>query len=279
MRLKGLLVVAGFIVACKGNDTSDTDAPIDTGDTGEEVVEWPSDYTQGQYRVSSFVLLGQEEGDDLDGDGESDNKLPNALTLAAAFVGDEVAPEGLNEQVALAIEADDLVILLAAVYANGLLTTDVLAGTVDEETSELAVDVEASYDDQNQPFSRLEGGFSDQTHFSTGPGAIKVPVTFYPDEPPLPVPLEEALIYGSLEADASDGRIVGIIPADDLIDQVIDPLIPEGGYEGYTKEELMELISGLKDNDFVVDQELPDGERGVSAAFSYSATTAQFELP
>lgn len=279
MRFKGMLVVAALMIACKGDDTNDTDQSKDTGDTGEEVEEWPSDYSQGQYRLSSFVLLSQEEGDDLDDDGEPDNKLPNALTLADAFISDDISPEGLNEQVALAIEEDDLVILLAALYAEGVLSTDVLAGVVDGDTGELSVDVEASYDEQNQPLSHLEGVFSDQTHFSTGPGSIQVPVTFYPDEPPLPVPLEQAVIYGSLEADASDGRIVGIIPADGLIDQVIDPLIPEEGYGDYTKEELMELISGIKDNEFVVDQELPNGERGVSAAFSYAAGPTEFEVP
>jgi hypothetical protein len=264
--------------ACDKSEETDTgNGNPDTGDTGEEVV-WPSTFEAGQYRLTQFVLLEEEDGDDLDGDGVPDNNLPNALVPVDAFIEGDLSREGLNAQIEAAIAADDLIILLEAAYDEGVLSLDVLAGLLDK-ASVLQVDVEASYEETGAPLSHLEGTFADQTGFDAGPGSIRVPGPFSPDDPAIPVPLEEARIYGTMDGDTTSGRITGIIPAQRLVDEVIDPLIPEAGYGSYTKEQIMEMVSALAENENIADQELPGGERGVSAAFSYSAPAAVWVPP
>ena len=73
-----------------------------------------------------------------------------------------------------------------------------------------------------------------------------------------------------MDALGIQGSLYGVIPAQDLIDNVVDPMIPEEGYNGTSKEQLLTIISGLKDNPNLMDQDL-DGEPGVSVAFRFAA--------
>ena len=263
--------------ACKPDDDpkDDTGNPSDdTGDSGDTVPdEPPSDFVSGSYRVTGMELLNTGEGFDLDDDGEVNNKLPAVLTLLDLAVQDDMSRDGLNSTIAAALKSGELVQLIDATYAERALQYDLLLGAVDE-LDVLTLDEDQSYDSEGVPYSRFEGVFLDQVAIDLGPNDVQIPVTFYPDEPAIMIPVWQAIATGEATAEGTTCTLGGAIPVDLLMVQVVEPLIPEEGYGDQTKEELLEDIEQLLSSESVSDIELEGGLRGISAALSFIAEPA-----
>ena len=221
-------------------------------------------------------LLPSDQGADLDGDGEIDNKLPDVLnTVDALVTAQDLTKTGINEALAAGLGDDTLVVLIDAEHDDPDLRVDVLLGTVDEDTDALGVD-EQSYGEDGAPTSRLSGWFESQEEFTASADYILIPVTFYPDEPPLFIPLAIAVMEGELTAARCDGTLVGAAPVDDVIELVVEPLIPTGDdYDKskYLNQERDEFIEGIRDlaNENMADIELEDGSMAFSAALSFGS--------
>ena len=264
------------LTGCKDDKLADDTGlpPGDTGDTSDTVPdEPPSDFVAGTYRVTSMELLNTGEGFDLDDDGEVNNKLPAVLTLLDLAVEDDMSRDGLNATIAASLAAGDMVQLIDTTYEELALTYDLLLGAVDEHGA-LSLDEDQSYGDDGVPFSRFEGVFLDQAAMELGPDEVQIPVTFYPDEPAIMIPVWQTIATGEITADGTTCTIGGAVPVDLLMIQVVEPLIPEDGYGDQTKEELLEDINQLLSSETVADIELEDGERGISAALSFVAEPA-----
>lgn len=274
MRTLVLLVsmLAG-LSACKDDDTVDTQDTQDTDNTNDTddtdlPDECPEGFDAGRYRVTSFVLNEQDDGADLDGDGTPDNNLPTALEPIDVFMGDDMdlSREGLNARIAESIALNDLVILIDASCSEGVLSFDILGGSYDPDTATLTASAE--------DVSELEGAFTAEVSYSASADSMAIPATFWPDQPPLLVPMEQTTASGDLAVEATTGALVGIVPVDRLVEDVIDPLIPEDGWDGQSKEEILALIGDMAELEHISDMELEDGSRGVSAAFTYEAYPA-----
>jgi hypothetical protein len=266
-----LILAAIGLAACKPDPVDSADdtnsGPIDTGDTVDTSSpdEPKSDFTDGTYHVTAMEILDDDQGFDLTGDGEIDNKLPAVLTLLDMAMEDDMSREGMNATIGAAIEAGDLVQLIEAHNVEVDLTYDLLVGSQDEHGA-LHLDEAQSYDSEGQPWSRLEGAFLDQTTIRLGPDDVQIPVTFYPEEPALMIPVAQAIAEGELTVAGTTCTLGGAIPVDELMVQVVEPLIPEEGYGDQTKEELLETIEALLSNENVAQIELADGGRGIAAA-------------
>jgi hypothetical protein len=77
---------------------------------------------------------------------------------------------------------------------------------------------------------------------------------------------------------SQEGVIRGVIPVDQLVNDVAEPLIPEEGVAigslWMTKDEVMDLIADLAP--LIGDVDLGDAGMGVSAALNYTATPESF---
>jgi hypothetical protein len=266
-----------FAVGCKGG-SADSDADTDTN--GEADTGYPSTFPGGKFRLDAFALLPADQGGDVDGDGTQDNNLPNLLNFAA-FTLPELAPDQLNATIAAQIADGTLIQLLDAHYPAGDLSVDLLAGA-DDGTGNLTVDP-ASLDDAGHPTSTLVGEFSDQTTFDATSDSIHVAVTFIVGDPPIPVPFRNAVLAGTMDENEVSGMLYGVAPSDDLQNQVVEPLIPDEGYDSdgdgtidYTKDQLMGIVHDIVNNENLADYHFDDGSNGVSSAFSFHAVVADF---
>lgn len=265
-----LLVLAGLLplIACKGDDTDPQISETDTDDT--DVAAPASTFVAGKYRMSTFEILPQDDGADQDADGTPDNNLPHVLDFADTAIADQdLTRDDLNLRVAEGLADDSLVVLLDAAQLDVLFSVAVLAGAVDAE-GVLTVDA-ASYGTSGEPVSNLLGAFSTQTTYAAEGDAIVIPVSFLAGEPPVLVPLQRAACTGEIDGETMTGRLTGVIPGDQFVDDVLEPLIPEEGASGKTKAQLLELARGVVALEAMSDIDIGGGERGVSAAFSFTA--------
>ncbi|MFT7521761.1 MAG: hypothetical protein ACI9MC_003913, partial [Kiritimatiellia bacterium] len=237
---------------------------------------YPSQFTTGKFRVTSFALTAEDTGKDFDSDGTLDNNLPNALGVVDTLLkDDDMSPEGFNARIAEAIAAHDMNILLQTSYEDGVLTVDILAGAWDEGSQTLTVDP-VSYGDDGQPTSHLLGVFSDESTFETEPASTILPVTFLPGEPPSTVPLERTQLWGTMTDESIDATVVGVIPGLRLADDVLIDLIPEEGYGNFSKEQLENLLRTMAQQEAIADIVLQGEERGISSAFDMTATSVEW---
>ncbi|MCB9742285.1 MAG: hypothetical protein H6741_25590 [Alphaproteobacteria bacterium] len=273
------------LLACGEKDgPADDTAPADTGG-GEEVVAL-SDYSAGQYRVDALVIVeDQADGEDVDGDGEVENKLPGALIIAALLVDDGLRVDNLNGTLAQQLADGEVVLLEELDHVDAVLTFDVLLGAVDEAGA-LSVDP-ASYVD-GEPQSRALGAFSSQTAFTVTADRVLLPFPLLPEDPDDPeasrlvdIPLEWVTIAGEADAGVVAGRLAGAIPIEDFINDVVERLVPTGeDYDaeayGMSREELFELVWDTTNQPGFADIELPDGRLAVSAVLEFSAAEASW---
>jgi hypothetical protein len=96
------------------------------------------------------------------------------------------------------------------------------------------------------------------------------------------VPLELAQNIGSVDGSANGGIIVGAVPVDDFMSQVIDPVIPTGedydpsDFLDMDRDELLDFIYEFATGETMADITLADGRKAVSAVVNYSAETSSF---
>lgn len=276
MRIPFFLSICTFIIACgPQNPTDDSGDPQDTGEIREG---YPSSFEAGSYRLSELSLNPLGEGVDQNGDGTADNNLPNALTLIDAALADQdFSFDGFNALIAASIEEQVLNVLVSAENTDRVLTLSVFSGNWDPEGMGYQVDP-GSYDDNGDPISRMDGYFSSESEYLVGAPSAVLPVTFIIEDGPLPVPLINVTMDGSINGDLLSGQIFGVIPGDEMVSNVIGPMIPEEGVGGQTKEQILELVQTLTGNDTLMDVPLEGEQRGISAAFTFQAPTQAFAL-
>jgi len=285
MRLFWILALGA---GCGGGKLTTADGSDDSGGshTHEEGHEVPHPFDQGRYRADTFFLLsttdeeGQTQGLDIDGDGEIDNALPGVLPAVVAVSGnDALSLDGLNGSISDALASDELIMLMEAVHEENELTLDILLGTL-EAGDTLGIDP-VSYGDDGTPQAHLSGAFDGDTDFEVQSGLIQIPIIFDPTAPPVLLPLATARIEGSLKAKKTDGILGGAIPINDLVSQVLEPLLPAedeydpDDYLGMERDQLLDYVRELG-NESLADIELDDGTKAISAALVYEAKTTDW---
>lgn len=257
-----------------GKDTADTAAGTDPGTTPATTAPPPvtnTEYTGEQYVIEEFGGYADEaDGIDLDGDGDNDNATPSALVLVDAFVKYDMTVDGLNGTIAAAIAKNQLIILMETTYSDADLTLDILTGTV--AGSGAAAPDQSSYDDAGDPLSQLQGYFTSDTEFYGTADRIQVGVTFFPKDPPLPLPMEMVTVMGTADEEGISGALYGAIPADDLMDLMIIPLLEDSIVDPSERKTMISLVEDVLDYETVTDIDLGDGRRGISCAFYFDGT-------
>jgi hypothetical protein len=273
-----------LLLACTAGSiqvgTEDTGVVVDTAtDTGEPL---PSTFESGRFQTTGLAILDRGQGLDLDGDGEIDNQAPDLLALLDPFTADDMSREGVNETLVQMLEAEELILLMDANYAQAHLTVDLLLARRDRETGELIADP-SNYDDAGNPTSHFGGEFTDQTAFATDAATANLPFPVVRGEPPVLIPLAEALLSGAMEELVASGVLAGGLPVQGLIDQVVDPLIPQEGPNGdydpanflnMSREEFLAWTLQLLEEN-VADLWLQDGSRAISVGLSWQVVATQ----
>ncbi len=246
-------------------------------DTGERVPV--STFGSGHFTTTSLAVLDVTEGMDLDGDGEVDNQAPALLALLDPFAEDDMSLEGVNTRLEEMLEAEELLLLLDAQHVDPVLTIDLLLATRDEETDVLVLDP-GSHDRYGDPTSHFVGWFSDEVTFETGADRAELPFPVARGGAPVPIPLADALLVGTMDAEAASGLVAGALPVLDLVDQVVEPLVPEegpaGGYDpddflGMSRPEFIDWVHRLLGEN-IADLWLEDGSPAISAGLSWEVT-------
>jgi len=259
------LFLAG-LVACAGPSGSD--------DTDAGARAYPSDFTTGKHRATGLSLEPQDQGADFDDDGEGDNNLPFVLETADGLLRDiDLSLDSFAGQIDASLHDGSLNVLLDSTHQAGVLEIGLLSGVRDEETGALSVDPR-SLDEGGQPATVLVGSFSGPTAFQVTAQQAELVVPFVPDEPPALVPLERVTLSGDLTASTGTAVLTGIIPSEQLAQDVLAPMIPEDGVGGLSKESLLSTLETLSGLDTIADIDLGDGRRGVSCAFRVKVKAA-----
>lgn len=278
-------VALALLIGCTGE--TDGVEQVETGllDTSSQPLPgFPSSFVSGTYKVSSLVLLQGGEGLDFNDDGIPDNNLPSALVPIDILMGTiDMSRDGFNATLADAIATNLLNVLMVGRHEDRILELDVLGGTNDNGF--LQVDP-VTLDDVGEPKSTFEGHFESERKFTGGPDNVLIPITFFAESGPSLAQVTRAHVWGNLDDNSLDGFIAGVVPAQALIDDVIEPAIPEEGFDtdgdgvaDISKATIMETVANLADNEAIADIELANGERGVSAAFQFVAFQADFPTP
>lgn len=264
-------VLAIALTACAG-----TSGPVDTADSAGPP-NYPSDYTQGRYRVTELVLLEEGQGEDFNGDGIPDNNLPKALSAADVLLRDQdLSPEGFNAQIAANIESGELNLLLDVRYDQGVITLDLLSALPSEQPGDPLIVDPASYDLDGTPLTQLRGEFSSQTDLRVFADTAVLPIPFLPDEPPSAVPMRQMSLSGTADTSV-EAKVTGLIPAQLLADDVLADLIPEEGVGNLSREQLLNTLNTFANLESIADIELNEQERAVSCALSLRAELAEWE--
>ena len=231
-----------------------------------------------------MIVEDAETGGDVDGDGVIDNKLPAVLQLVDAFVSQPMSAEDVNQTLVDDMATGDIIVLSELVYAEGQLTEDILLGVLTADTGDedaYVVD-DSSYGDGGVPNSRLTGIFLDETAYAVDADRILLPFPIVADEPVSLVPLELVVVEGAVDSDRVDGLMYGAIPVDDMIDGVIEQIIPTGEeydpaeYLDKDRDEFIAFVRDFANEPNVSDIELEDGRRAVSAALTFTAPATQW---
>ena len=235
--------------------------------------EAPVTFT-GRYRMSSLGILAEA---DTDGDGVTDNHLPEGLELL-----DFAVPESgfglvaFNER--LAEHVTDLRPIDLAVRISDTLALDVLSSVQDEDG---VVRI-----DEDHP-TTLTGTIDDAGGFDAGPGDLVLDVVLGDDLPSVPLGLLETRAVGELLdagfSESEPGRIRGtlytLLSIDAVVREVIEPSVPDDGWDvdrdgtAEPKSEVMAIVSNLAE--LLGDGALLDGSPAISAAIGFEAEESE----
>ncbi|MCP4804875.1 MAG: hypothetical protein GY913_02510 [Proteobacteria bacterium] len=278
-----------LVMACsKPDENPVTDStPGETGVDGPE--SYPSSYEAGKYRADTLVIVEDAEvGGDVDGDGEVDNKLPAVLQLVDAFVTNPLAAEDINQTLVDDMATSDIIVLGQLSYADGQLTEDILLGSLDDpEASDSGQDGawhvdDSSFASDGTPNSRMTGIFLDETTYSVSADQILLPFPIVSDQPPSLVPLQLVVVEGTVDGDQVNGLMYGAIPVDDMMDGVIEEIIPTGeeydpaDYLNKDRDEFIAFVRDFANEPNVSDIEFSDGSRAISAALTFTAPATEW---
>ena len=270
------------LVACSGSNSgkgSDDSSPSGD-DSGTSVPQ--STFRSNQYQIQYFAILEAKQGKDWDADGEIDNKLPSVLNTFDMLLAGDLSKGGLNKLVANGIAKGQVVALLDCAQEGAVLTIDLLTGTMAKDGT-LGIDEDASYDSDGTAKSHLVGAFSNQTDYEVGPAPILVSVVLDAKNPPVPFPVEDVTMTGALDDKSADGFLVGIVPVDRFVDEVLPQVIDKKGYDmngnkkiesNETQKAIIAMAAPLLEASS--DVQTSDGRSGISAAFAIQALPATF---
>ena len=169
-------------------------------------------------------------------------------------------------------------VLIEAINDQGLIDFRIYNGIADSSLN-LTIDPD-SLDESGDPIMRLSGAFVTEQGFFAGPGEISIPVVFIDGDAPSMVKVDQALFDGVLNDTQTAGVLTGAFPTDDLLTNVVEPLIdPEGAdVDGdgvnESKDEIMALVESILPQ--AGDVDLGDGKVGVSTRFSFVAQPAVY---
>lgn len=252
-------------------DTDETDVPVDTGP-----LPFDSSFSSGRFRFNKLILIGDTDSDD---DGVIDNNLPNALNAVDILLASEdFSLDTFNANLQSNIDGYTTIVLADARKLGSEVEIDLLQGLADE-TFTLTVDP-SSYDESGKPNVQLEGFFFDETLMFARADTIVLPISFYEDTPPLQVYLEQVRIDAGLTSTLFAGEITGALPIDELIEKVIDPLVPANGYDYdldgqiESKEEILALIDSIAPA--AGDIDLGNDRRGISCRFTFASEPGEW---
>lgn len=275
--MRQISLIAGPVLACSIAACSGGSDDLDPSNGNGDGATYPSDFTAGKYRVTGLTLLEEGEGKDFDGDGVPDNNLPRALEAADALLRDvDLAPESFNAEIASSIVSGDFNLLLDLRYEQGELRVDLFSALPSEPGEPLQIDP-ASLDAQGNPLTRLDGEFTSQRAMVAGAEVAVLPIPFIPGDPVSLVPVRQMELSGEAEVDVEIvGMVTGLIPAELLADDVLAALIPEEGFGGLSREQLLRTLRTFASLEAIADIELEPDVRAVSCAFSLRAAPADF---
>jgi hypothetical protein len=175
-----------------------------------------------------------------------------------------------------------------------------LLAAVDKASGALEMDA-SSYASDGTPNSRFTGAFDDPASFSALAATADLPFPVVASEPPVQIPLVDAVIDGEfydLTAGVPDtgdwtaglGMMVGALPVQGLIDQVVQKIVPpeepitgaeddvvyydSDAYLGMNRDDFFVWVTELLNNN-VADLWLDDGSRAVSAALAWEVQIAE----
>jgi hypothetical protein len=257
-----------------GTLSSTTAASGQTSGSGGSVSTSPSDFSAGGYLLSHLAIVAEH---DVDADGTIDNNLPLVLNLVNVLLGSGAySVEAVNEQIASTLYPDNI-LLVDASQTGASLTIDLLLG--DDDGSGLTVNPE-SYDSEGNAYIGLAGSFSSQTTFAVAADMIELPIVIFEGADPAPLQLEQVTLSGNLDDAELAGLLYGVIPIQAVMDDMVEPLIPEEGVDmdgdgvNESKEELLELVWSIAPS--AGDVDLGGGETGVSALLEFEASSSTF---
>ncbi len=295
MREVFFILFAGSLIGCSDENPVNDTSSADTG-----TVTYPSSFEAAKYSTKTLTVLPETEGHDLDGDGEVNNKLPVLLAMVDPFTSEDMTREGVNTTIVEMLAEDQLILLLDTLYANRVLTVDLLLANRNEDSAVLEMDP-SSLGSDGTPNSRFTGKFTDETNFSVDTATAELPFPVVQGEPPVQIPLVNGVLAGefySLSGGIPDtghwtagfGVLVGSLPVQGLVDQVVEKIVPQeapdtgadpevtyydsSSYLNMTRDEFMMWVTDLL-NENLADLWLDDGSRALSAALAWEVELAQ----
>ena len=265
---------SGSTPQATGTGGGGTGTGTGTGGTGGTTQPPASSFTEGGYMLDELAIVADH---DTDGDGVTDNNLPLVLNLVNVVLGSsDYTVEAVNAQIAASLYPENI-LLVDAWQTGSLLTVELLLG--EEDGTGFTIDP-ASYAGDGTANVHLEGVFSSETDFLVASDTMELPIVLFEGADPVPLVLVSVELGGTMDTDGLDARLYGAIPVEAVIDDMVEPLIPEEGFDlngdgvNETKEEIMDLVWSIAPA--AGDVDLGGGATGVSTLLEFGASPAAF---
>lgn len=212
------------------------------------------------YRMVTLAVI---DAADVSGDGVTDNQLKVAIDAVDLLMADDfMSLPAFNERLDEVLAMPQNVLLLDLAHGDGALSMQMSAAVQRDDGFEIDPASVVAFDGWIEPGLSFEGGPADLSF------SLIAQLGFEPVD----VPLRSARIDGQLDA-RIEGEIVGVIPIDVVLEEVVDPLLIAWDLDGdgvpEPEEEIRGLVHGLAPG--LADVVLDDGTLGMSAWLSYSA--------
>jgi hypothetical protein len=241
------------------------------------VASYPSSFTQGRF---AFSHLSLPDDDDVDGNGEVDNHLPDVLRLVDAAVPErDLDPASFDALLQDNIANHSTILMDAATVGLELWIAFLWAS---REGGDLVPDKDA-YNEEGHPTETVVGRFLGPQAFVAGPSTLRLDVVGALDLEPLPITLSGAMVTGDLDEGGVAGTVQAVLPVEATMNDFVLPLLPAEGYDidgdgvPESVEELTALLAELAPS--LGDVALPYGETGVSVTLLFEAVPATWLDP
>lgn len=258
-------------------DVTTTDSD-DTGETDTGGDAFTVAFTSGRYKVDVLEILDPNEGLDLWGGPQPDNKIAALLALVSDQLPElpgDFGVDSINENIAELLDEERAIVLMEARHVGGQMFIDIVQGERGEDLSIHALP--EFYDIRGLAVQQIKGPFTAADAFYTGPDLITIPIQFYANEPALQITAEQAYVEGTASAGFLDGTIGGALPVDLIMDDIVAPLIINFYGEGDTADGYVSAARFLVESS--ADVTLSGSRKAVSGAFRFSARANAWNDP